>query len=130
MNEVIEKLGLKNITAAHGRAEDAARKEELREQFTLGVSRAVANLATLSEYVLPFVKKDGYFVAYKSGDIDQELEDAKKAIRILGGEVKHVYKFALPDTDIERSFVFIKKVGSTSKKYPRKSGLPGKEPLK
>ena len=96
----------------------------------MGVSRAVANLATLSEYVLPFVKSGGYFVAYKSGEIDEELESAKKAIQILGGEVKHVYKFALPDTDIERSFVFIKKTGNTPKKYPRKSGLPGKEPIK
>ncbi len=130
LNEVIQKLNLSGVVAAHGRAEDAARQVDLREHFIMGVSRAVANLATLSEYVLPFVKVGGYFVAYKSGDIDEELESAKKAIRILGGEVKHVYKFALPDTDIERSFVFIKKEGSTPKKYPRKSGLPGKEPIK
>lgn len=130
LNEVIQKLNLSSVVAAHGRAEDSARQAELREHFTMGVSRAVANLATLSEYVLPFVKVGGYFVAYKSGDIDAEVKDAKKAIQVLGGEVKHVYKFALPDTDIERSFVFIKKVGSTPKKYPRKSGLPGKEPIK
>ncbi len=130
LGEVIDKLGLKGITAAHGRAEDAARQGDLRENFTVGVSRAVANLATLSEYVLPFVKTGGYFIAYKSGEIDEELQGAKKAIQVLGGEVKHVYKFALPDTDIERSFVFIKKTGSTPKKYPRKSGLPGKEPIK
>ena len=131
LNEVIKEIASTTgtIEAAHGRAEDVAKNPDYRQKFDLGVSRAVANLATLSEYVLPFVKKDGYFVAYKSGDIDEELNQAKKAIYILGGEIRHVYKFTLPDTDIERSFVFIKKISDTPKKYPRKSGLPSKEPI-
>lgn len=129
LREVIAQLELTDITAIHGRAEDFARQPEYREQYMLGVSRAVANLATLSEYVLPFVRTGGYFIAYKSGEIDLEVEAAKKAVSVLGGEICQVYRFALPNTDIERSFVCIRKKKSTSKKYPRKSGLPGKEPL-
>lgn len=130
LNEVIDKLSLENIEAVHGRAEEAARKEGVRESFTLGVSRAVANLSTLCEYVLPFVEVGGYFVAYKSGEIEEEAKEAANAIGILGGEVKHIYKFELPGTDNKRSFVFIKKIKKTAKKYPRKAGLPSKEPLK
>lgn len=130
LDEVINQLGLKNIETIHTRAEDGARNPQLREQYTLGVSRAVANLATLSEYVLPYVKVGGYFVALKSGEIDEEAEAAKRAISILGGQTEHIYRFTLPNTDIERSCVFIKKIKSTPKKYPRKSGLPSKEPLK
>ena len=129
LNEVIMQLGLTGIEAVHSRAEDGARNVEYREKFTISVSRAVANLATLTEYCLPFVKIGGYFVAYKSGEIDEELEKSKKAVSILGGRIETVYKFRLPDTDIDRSIIFIKKVKSTSKKYPRKSGLPSKEPL-
>ncbi len=129
LNEVITKNKLANVEAIHCRAEDAGRDVHMREQFDLGVSRAVSNLATLSEYVLPFVKIGGYFVAYKSGEIEKEVEQSKKAIKILGGQVKHIYKFCLPDTDIERSFVFIKKISATPKKYPRKAGIPSKEPI-
>ena len=130
LNEVITQLGLEGIAAVHARAEDAAKNADFREMYDVGVSRAVANLATLSEYVMPFVKLGGYFVAYKSGDIDTEVAEAKKAIQILGGEVKEVYKFTIPDTDIERSFVFIKKIKNTPKKYPRKAGVAVKEPIK
>lgn len=130
LNEVISQTGLTNITAQHGRAEDFARKPEIRENYDICVSRAVANLATLSEYCLPFVKCGGIFVAYKSGAIDEELEESKRAVAILGGEIEKVYKTVLPDTDIERSFVVIRKKKSTPKKYPRKAGLPAKEPLK
>lgn len=129
LNEVITQLQLKDITANHGRAEEFAQNKLYRENFDMVVSRAVANLATLVEYCLPFVKTGGYFIAYKSGEIEQEVNDSKKAIKILGGEVVSVYKFQLPGSDIDRSFVFIKKVNKTAKEYPRKAGLPGKEPL-
>lgn len=129
LDEVIRTLGLENITAVHARAEDSARQKEYREKFDLCVSRAVANLSTLSEYDLPFVKKDGSFISYKSGKIDEEVEQAKKAVKILGGSIDKVVKFSLLDTDLERSFVIIKKNGITQKKYPRKAGLPSKEPL-
>ena len=129
LNAVIEELGLEDIETLHGRAEDFARKEGYREGFDLCVSRAVANLSTLSEYCLPYVKKGGQFIPYKSGDIDEELANAKKAVSILGGNVKEVVKFELPGTEIGRSFVVIDKVKNTGKKFPRKAGLPSKEPL-
>ncbi len=129
LNEVIEKLGLKEIEAVHSRAEEGARNKLYRESFDISVSRAVANLSTLAEYNLPFVKQGGYFIAYKSGNINEELENAKKAVKILGGEIAYVKEFTLPDSDIERSLVYIKKVKATPGKYPRKAGLPAKEPL-
>jgi len=129
LNEVIFKLQLKKICVFHGRAEDYARKEEHREKYDLCVSRAVANLASLSEYCIPYVKVDGKFVAYKSGMIDEEVEKSLRAIQILGGKVEKIEKFELPDSDIGRAFVYIKKVKNTSKKYPRKAGIPAKDPL-
>ena len=129
LNTVIEELGLSNIETIHGRAEDFAKKVEYRECFDLCVSRAVANLSTLSEYCLPYVKVSGMFIPYKSGEIDQEVEQAKKAIHLLGGKTDEVIKFQLPGSEIGRSFVKIKKTQKTSKKYPRKAGLPVKEPL-
>ncbi len=129
LNTVIEELGLENIETIHGRAEDFAKQAEYREQFDLCVSRAVANLATLSEYCIPYVKKDGLFVPYKSGEIDQEVEQSKKAVHVLGGKIENVVKFQLPGTEIGRSFVNIKKVQNTAKKFPRKAGLPAKEPI-
>lgn len=130
LDDVIHALKLEKIETIHGRAEDFAKQSAYREQYDLCVSRAVANLATLSEYCLPYVKVDGYFIPYKSGDIEEELKNSKKAIGILGGELEDVVKFVLPGTDIGRSFVKIKKNKSTAKKYPRKAGLPSKEPLK
>lgn len=130
LNEIISQLNLSNIEALHGRAEDFAKDAKFREKYDLCVSRAVANLSTLSEYCLPYVKVDGYFISYKSGDIDEELESAKKAIKVLGAEVSKVVKFTLPDTDIERSFVIIKKFKKTPMQYPRKAGLPSKDPIK
>ncbi len=129
LDEVINKLQLKKIWVFHGRAEDYARKEEHREKYDLCVSRAVANLASLSEYCIPYVKVDGKFVAYKSGMIDEEVEKSLRAIQILGGKVEKIEKFELPDSDIGRAFVYIKKVKNTSKKYPRKAGIPAKDPL-
>lgn len=129
LDEVISQLELTEIRTIHGRAEEYARKEEYREQFNLCVSRAVANLSTLSEYCLPYIQVGGIFVPYKSGEIDDEVEQSKKAVRILGGNIKEVMKFELPGTDIHRSFVLIHKEQHTQKKYPRKAGIPAKEPL-
>ena len=130
LDEVIRTLGLEKIRTIHGRAEDFAKKKEYREQFDLCVSRAVANLSTLSEYCLPFVAVDGSFVSYKSGDSEEEIHQAKHAISLLGGKVKNVDKFQLPGTDMGRALVEIKKTKQTPGKYPRKAGLPAKEPLK
>ena len=130
LSTVIETLGLTNIQAVHGRAEDAARQKAYREQFDAAVSRAVANMASLSEYCLPFIKVGGVFVPYKSGNIEEELKDAGKAVKTLGGTIRRVEKFQLPDTDIERSLVLIEKTERTDKRYPRKAGLPSKEPIR
>ena len=127
--DVCEELGLKDITAVHGRAEDFGRNLQYRERFDLCVSRAVANLASLSEYCMPFVKVGGYFVPYKSGEIEEELEAGKRAVKILGGEVERVEKFTLPGADASRSLIRIRKIKGISGKYPRKAGLPTKEPL-
>ena len=129
LNEVIQSLGLKEVSAVHGRAEDLAKQKEYRENYDFCVSRAVANLSTLSEYCIPFVKVDGSFVSYKSGKIDEELSQAENAVKFLGGKVTDVVRFPLMDTDMDRSFVVIKKTKPTAKKYPRKAGLPSKEPL-
>ncbi len=129
LQSVIDKLELSDITAVHGRAEEAARNAIYREQFDLCVSRAVANTATLSEYCLPFIKVGGKFIPYKASDIEEELNQGKKAINVLGGKLTEVKKLMLPDSDIERSFVFIDKVKNTSKVYPRKAGTASKEPI-
>ena len=129
LNAVIDELGLQGIETIHGRAEDFAKQTDYREQFDLCVSRAVANLATLSEYCIPYVKKNGLFVPYKSGEIEKELEQSKKAVHVLGGKIQDVVKFQLPGSEIGRSFVIIKKLQNTAKKYPRKAGLPSKEPI-
>ena len=130
LNEVIEALGLTDITAVHGRAEDYGRDAKYREQYDICVSRAVANMSTLSEYCIPFVKKGGYFIPYKSGKADKEIAQARSAVKKLGGEMKDIIVKVLPETDVERTFVPVKKMAITAKKYPRKAGLPGKEPLK
>lgn len=129
LQEVIEELGLQEIEGIHGRAEDFAKQQGYREQYDLCVSRAVANLATLSEYCLPYVKEGGCFISYKSGAVEEEVNQSKKAITELGGRIKEVIAFTLPKTDIERTFVVIEKVKKTPKKYPRKAGLPSKEPI-
>lgn len=129
LQSVIDKLELCDINAVHGRAEEAARNTAYREAFDLCVSRAVANLATLSEYCLPFIKTGGKFISYKSADIEEELNSAKKAIHILGGKAATVKKLTLPESDIERSFVLVDKVKNTPKAYPRKAGTAQKEPI-
>lgn len=130
LNTVIEELGLTDIEAVHGRAEDFGRNVKYREQFDLCVSRAVANLSTLSEYCIPFVKEEGRFIPYKSGKVEDEVSEAVSAVKKLGGEMNPVITLILPGTDVERTFISIKKVGITPKKYPRKAGMPSKEPLR
>lgn len=130
LQEVIDALGLKKVSAVHGRAEEMASNATHRQQYDLCVSRAVSNLAVLTEYCLPFVKKGGLFVSYKSADSDAEIQEGKKAISILGGKLTSVDKFQLPDSDLKRALVCIKKVKDTPKKYPRKAGTPAKLPLK
>ena len=127
LQEVIDALGLENIEAVHGRAEDLARDKKYRGQYDLAVSRAVANLSTLTEYCLPFVKLGGQFVSYKSGAADEEVAGAKNAVFLLGGKVKEVVKFELGESG--RSFIVIDKVKETPKTYPRKAGTPSKKPL-
>ena len=129
LNDVIDKLELKEVETVHGRAEDYAKPGKMREMFDICVSRAVANLSTLSEYCLPLVRIGGIFVSYKSEKISQELADAKNAIKIMGGDVMDQIEFMLPDSDFYRSLVVIGKYQNTPVKYPRKAGLPAREPL-
>lgn len=129
LKEVIDKLNLEKIDLVHGRAEDLSHDSKYREKFDFATSRAVANLSTLSEYDLPFVKLNGYFIAYKSGKIEEELKQAEKAIDILGGKVIDKVNFVLTDDISERSILFIKKQKKTPKTYPRKAGTPSKSPL-
>lgn len=129
LEEVIDELQLTKIEAIHSRAEDLQRIGAYRECFDYCVSRAVANLSTLSEYCLPYVKVGGYFISYKSGNITEELKASEKALKLLGGKVERIEEFVLPGSDIKRSLVVIKKCLNTPKKYPRNAGKPSKEPL-
>lgn len=129
LNEVIEELGLKKISAVHGRAEELARQKGYREQFDLCVSRAVANLSTLSEYCLPFVKVGGKFISYKANEVEEETKQAEYALEVLGGACVDIQKFQLPDSEMNRAFVIIEKKKKTPATYPRKAGTPSKKPL-
>lgn len=127
LQEVIDELGLNGVEAIHARAEELGKNKSYREQYDLVVSRAVANLASLEEYCVPFVKIGGSFISYKSGEIEEEVANAKNATFLLGGKVKNVYKFDLYEQ--KRSFVVIEKCKGTPKTYPRKAGTPTKTPL-
>ena len=129
LEETFQMLKLENITAIHGRAEEYAKNKQYRETYDLCVSRAVSNLATLSEYCLPYVKTGGYFISYKSGTVQEEVEQAQKAVKILGGKIQDVVYFELPDSEMQRSLVVIEKIKATPGRYPRKAGTPLKEPL-
>lgn len=129
LNEVIAQLGLKGIEALHGRAEDFAKNPNYRGRFNICVSRAVANMSTLSEYCIPFVKIGGLFIPYKSEKITEELANANKALSLLGGLFLKQIDYTLPDSDYYRNLIIVKKEKDTPKKYPRKAGLPSKEPL-
>lgn len=129
LNEIINKLDLKNIVAIHARAEELARNKRYREKFDIATSRAVANLSTLSEYMLPFVKKNGMVISMKGSNIEEEVKNAKKAIKILGGEIEKIDNFNLANTNNIRNIITIKKVVKTPKEFPRKAGKPSKEPI-
>ncbi len=130
LNTVVRELGLKNVTTIHSRAEDGARKKELRESFDVATSRAVANMAVLSEYCIPYVKVNGYFIALKGPAIEEELSNAKNAIGTLGGKLKNVIELEIEDTDLKHNIVIVEKVKPCSNVYPRKAGVISKKPLK
>ncbi len=129
LNDVINQLKLQKISAVHGRAEDIAKRLDYREQFDYCVSRAVANLASLSEYCLPFVKVGGSFIAYKSEKVEEEIKSAARAIELLGGQISVKKEFMIPGTELYRCILNIWKESGTPGKYPRKAGKPLKEPL-
>lgn len=129
INELCEKLGITNVRAVHGRAEELARKKEMRDSFDLCVSRAVANMSTLTEYCLPFVKKGGNFIAYKGPECGPEIAAASRAIKLLGGRLTHEESPVFEGSDFEHKLIFIKKEKNTESKYPRKAGTPSKEPI-
>jgi len=130
INQLCEEIGITNVTAVHARAEELAKNKAHRQKYDLCVSRAVANLSTLSEYCLPFIKQEGWFLSYKGPDTDKELSDAKKAIKILGGQIDREELASLESSGLEHKIIFIKKVKDTPAKYPRKAGTPSKDPLK
>ena len=129
LNEVIQKLGLEKIQAIHGRAEEIAQKPEDREKYDIVVSRAVAKLNSLVEYMLPFLTIGGKCICMKSSDVEEEIKEAKNAIHILGGEIEKVDEIILPESDIKRKMIVIKKINTTPKKFPRKPGMATKEPI-
>ena len=128
IDQLAKEIGIKNVELVHARAEDLAKKKEYREQYDVCVSRAVANLATLSEYCIPFVKIGGYFAPYKTAAAEEEIAEGKKALFILGGHLESVSEFS--DAELDHTILWIKKVKMTPVKYPRKAGTPSKEPLK
>lgn len=130
LNLVIGELGLKNVITIHSRAEDGARNKELREKFDVATSRAVANMAVLSEFCLPYVRMNGYFVALKGPAIEEELKDGQKAIDVLGGELKGIIKVNIEGSDLNHNIVEIKKIKVCPKIYPRKAGTVNKKPIK
>lgn len=130
INELCEKLKISNVKAIHGRAEELGRRKDMRESFDLCLSRAVANMSTLSEYCLPFVRKGGAFIAYKGPGCEQEIREAEKAIEIMGGKLLREESPKIPDIPFDHRLIVIKKHKNTMSKFPRKAGIPSKEPIK
>lgn len=130
LQEVIKDLSLNNVVAVHGRAEEFARNKLYREKFDISVSRAVANLSTLLEYLMPFLKVGGKCICMKGSDVDEELKQAEFSINILGGKIEKIDSFCLPNSDIKRNIIIIRKIKNISNNYPRKIGIPAKNPLK
>ncbi len=130
LNLVVKELGLKNVTTIHSRAEDGARNDKLREGFDVAVSRAVANMAVLSEFCLPYVKVSGAFIALKGPAIDEEIDISKNAIGMLGGKLGKIVEVDIEDTDLKHNIVIIKKVKKSPSNFPRKAGIITKKPLK
>ena len=129
LQEVIKSLELKNVYPVHARVEEFAKNKQYREKFDYATSRAVANLSTLSEYLLPLVKVNGKAICMKGPDIKDEISDGKNAIFLLGGKIEKVESFELPNSDIVRNIIIIEKNRVTPTKYPRKAGTPSKNPL-
>ncbi len=129
LDDTVRQLGLTNVRTVHARAEELARNKQHREQYDLCCSRAVANISTLSEYCLPFIKQGGLFISYKSEKAEEELQESGRAITILGGKLDDKIRFILPGTDYQRILLLIRKIKATPGKYPRKAGTPSKEPL-
>ena len=130
LDEVIKENCLNNVDTIHSRAEELGRNKDYREQFDVATSRAVASLDVLLEYMLPFVKVGGYCVCMKGSNIDEELENSKKALTLLNGKIENIIKFELPESDYGRNIIVVKKTASTPGRYPRKPGTPSKEPLR
>ena len=130
LDEVIEKLNLKNIETKHGRAEEFGKDKSYRENYDIATSRAVANLSTLSEYLIPLVKIEGRVISMKGQEVKEEISNAKNAIKTLGGKIENIDEFYLPDSDMKRNIIIIKKVEKTPGRFPRKPGTPAKEPIK
>ena len=130
LNDVKEKIDLKNIEAIHSRAEEFGQNKIYREKYDIAVSRAVANLSVLLEYLLPTVKVGGKVICMKGSQVQDEINEAKYALKELGGVIKLTDEFCLPETDMKRNIIVIEKIKNTPKKYPRKSGTPSKQPLK
>lgn len=129
LNEVCDKCNLKSVNLVHGRAEDFGKDKKYREQYDIATARAVANLSTLLEYSLPFVKENGSFICMKSSDCEEEINNAKHALEELGGKIEIIEDITLPDSDIKRKIIVIKKTKPTPSKYPRKAGIPAKQPI-
>lgn len=129
LNEVCNELEINNVKTYHDRAEDFAHNLDIREKYDVAISRAVANMTTLVEYLLPFVKVGGVCICMKGSEINEELDKAKFAIKELGGKIENIENFNLPDSDIERNIIVIKKIKETPNKYPRKAGMPLKMPM-
>lgn len=130
LNEVIKELNLEKVETLHYRAEEFGQNKKYRQNFDIATSRAVANLSTLVEYLLPLVKIGGKCICMKGPEIKEELENGKKAIEILGGQIEKIEEFILPNSEIKRNIIIIIKVKTTPNKYPRKAGTPAKEPIK
>ena len=130
LDEVIDKLDLQNIETVHARAEEFGRGVKYREKFDYATSRAVANLSTLAEYLIPLVKIKGKVISMKGYTVDEEIENSRKAINVLGGKISGIDEFDLPDSDIKRNIIIIEKIRNTSNKYPRKAGTPAKDPIR
>src|SRR6056297_237378 len=129
LDEVVKELNLKDVECVHGRAEDFGKDKNYREKYDYGFSRAVASLNVLLEYVLPFIKKNGLFIAFKGSNFNDEIQDSENALKILGGEIIDLKEYNLPESDISRSLIVIKKIKKTPMKYPRRPGTPNKKPL-
>lgn len=129
LEDVCKKINLQKIYCLHARAEELAKNKKYRQQYDVVTSRAVARLSTLLEYMLPFVKIGGKCICMKGANCQEELEEAQKAVEILGGKIEKVEKFVLPESDMERNIIVINKEKETPKQYPRKAGIPSKQPI-